>query len=62
MDEKRIFLVQGPPGTGKTSTIIGMIEMILASHENAKILLCAPSNNAVDEVFSRIIKKCFNGM
>ncbi|PLW47414.1 hypothetical protein PCANC_05849 [Puccinia coronata f. sp. avenae] len=59
-------LIQGPPGTGKTSTIVGLIGAFIASRPNVegrtggppsitrKILLCAPSNAAVDEVAKRL--------
>lgn len=53
-----ILLVQGPPGTGKSTTICGMLGMIL-QRENTqkKIHLCAPSNSAVDEILLRIARK-----
>ncbi|KAA1114829.1 DEAD-box type RNA helicase [Puccinia graminis f. sp. tritici] len=61
-------LIQGPPGTGKTSTIVGLIGAFIASRPKVgdpagggkqpsitrKILLCAPSNAAVDEVAKRL--------
>ena len=31
MEKDKIYLVQGPPGTGKTTTITGVIAMILQS-------------------------------
>ncbi|MBW0473616.1 hypothetical protein O181_013331 [Austropuccinia psidii MF-1] len=59
-------LIQGPPGTGKTSTIVGLIGAFMASRPRVansgggpsavtrKVLLCAPSNAAVDEVVKRL--------
>ncbi|KAH7909030.1 SEN1 N terminal-domain-containing protein [Hygrophoropsis aurantiaca] len=63
-------LIQGPPGTGKTSTICGLVEAFLTQRPRPvtaihagrsadkgpvkKILLCAPSNAAIDEVASRL--------
>ncbi|KAI8461259.1 SEN1 N terminal-domain-containing protein [Phakopsora pachyrhizi] len=59
-------LIQGPPGTGKTSTIVGLVGAFIASRPavnkpsggaasiTKKILLCAPSNAAVDEVAKRL--------
>ena len=46
----------GPPGTGKTRTIVSMIHAMLADQstpDKKRILLCAPSNAAVDEVALR---------
>jgi len=42
----RMSIIHGPPGTGKTTTIVGLIQK-LAKVEK-RILVCAPSNNAVD--------------
>ena len=62
-------LIQGPPGTGKTKTILGLIGAFISNrgkrahgvHQNGhgnstgeKLLLCAPSNAAVDEVAKRL--------
>lgn len=60
MVENSIMLIQGPPGTGKTKTIVGIIDSILKTleHESveyAKIMVCAPSNCAVDEIINRIL-------
>lgn len=60
MPESDILLIQGPPGTGKTHTITGIISMLLSS-DVKKILVCAPSNAAVDEIVSRISTKGFIG-
>ncbi|CAG9316361.1 unnamed protein product [Blepharisma stoltei] len=50
-----ISLVQGPPGTGKTSVILGLISGYLSidRYSRPKILVCAPSNAAIDEIASR---------
>lgn len=59
-------LIQGPPGTGKTKTIISIIgayfmnnSMVAQTSGNdiavdKKILVCAPSNAAVDEIVLRL--------
>ncbi|KAJ3910558.1 SEN1 N terminal-domain-containing protein [Lentinula edodes] len=55
-------LIQGPPGTGKTSTICALISASLETisqgpsknHEKRKVLLCAPSNAAIDEIVYRL--------
>eukprot|EP01122_Echinamoeba_exundans_P004835 TRINITY_DN15059_c0_g1_i1.p1 TRINITY_DN15059_c0_g1~~TRINITY_DN15059_c0_g1_i1.p1 ORF type:complete len:1155 (+),score=197.57 TRINITY_DN15059_c0_g1_i1:177-3467(+) len=47
-------LIQGPPGTGKTRTIIALIASLLDEFR-LPILVCAPSNAAVDEIVSRLL-------
>ncbi|XP_066222892.1 probable helicase senataxin [Saccopteryx leptura] len=63
----KICLIHGPPGTGKSKTIVGLLYRLLterrglaAENLNAKIkqnrvLVCAPSNAAVDELMKKII-------
>ena len=57
MNETDIQLIQGPPGTGKTHTINGILSMLYFS--NKKVLVCAPSNTAVDEIVIRLDKEKF---
>ena len=56
-------LIQGPPGTGKTSVIEGLLGVIFgatsatdhpAPIRHDRILICAPSNAAIDEIVRRI--------
>ena len=42
-----LFRVVGPPGTGKTVTLIRVVHA-LAHQERGQVLVCAPSNVAVD--------------
>ncbi|KNE71140.1 hypothetical protein AMAG_15807 [Allomyces macrogynus ATCC 38327] len=49
-----ITLIQGPPGTGKTKTILGLIGAFL--QRTPHILVCAPSNAAVDEITKRVLR------
>lgn len=55
----RMHLIHGPPGTGKSRTIAGMVLKLLNKlpelGSKKKILLCAPSNNACDELSRRIL-------
>lgn len=64
------MLIQGPrkyitfhsnffvAGTGKTHTIKGIISMLNhALGRSKKILVCAPSNAAIDEIVTRLISK-----
>jgi superfamily I DNA and/or RNA helicase len=56
--EKGFVLLQGPPGTGKTSTLMGLLSAqyeLLKKTDNRKIMICAPSNAAVDHIAKRII-------
>ncbi|MBL0024931.1 MAG: AAA family ATPase [Saprospiraceae bacterium] len=39
-------IIHGPPGTGKTTTLVALAEVLLQNEK--RILVCAPSNNAVD--------------
>lgn len=52
-----ITLIHGPPGTGKTQTIVGLLDLIHRLDKNPEILLCAPSNGAIDELAFRIMDK-----
>jgi len=47
-----LTLIQGPPGTGKTKTSIEIIRRLYNENKdiNDKILLCASSNNAVNQL------------
>lgn len=63
-------LIQGPPGTGKSKTILALVAKFLSmrpkplvsrTNPNAadnyvppKVLICAPSNAAIDEVVNRL--------
>ncbi|XP_041098816.1 probable helicase senataxin isoform X2 [Polyodon spathula] len=65
----KMCLIHGPPGTGKTKTIVGLLESIFSEdRENSfpvenmrlkgrkpRVLLCAPSNAAVDHLMKKII-------
>ncbi|EAQ85813.1 conserved hypothetical protein [Chaetomium globosum CBS 148.51] len=48
-----LSLIQGPPGTGKTVTSATIIYH-LAKINNSQVLVCAPSNVAVDQLCERI--------
>ncbi|KAG8913407.1 hypothetical protein FRC01_004558, partial [Tulasnella sp. 417] len=48
------FVIFGPPGTGKTVTLVEAIRQVLSRNSNAKILACAPSNNAADIIADRL--------
>ncbi|CAJ0961311.1 unnamed protein product, partial [Mesorhabditis belari] len=55
--ERPLSLIQGPPGTGKTvtsATIIYHLVTQAASDQPQQVLVCAPSNIAVDQLAERI--------
>ncbi|KAI2805870.1 hypothetical protein BLOT_004878 [Blomia tropicalis] len=57
----RIVMIQGPPGTGKTHTLVGIVKNILINCSTSKdkplrILICSPSNSAIDEIALRLIR------
>ena len=51
--QKPLSLIQGPPGTGKTVTSATIIYH-LARMNQGQVLVCAPSNVAVDQLCERI--------
>ena len=51
----QLFLIQGPPGTGKTVTSAAIVYH-LANLNVGKVLVCAPSNIAADQLSEKIEK------
>ena len=54
----RMAIIHGPPGTGKTTTIVGLIQKLCKTEK--RILVCAPSNNAVDLLAKLLYEKGLN--
>ncbi len=50
-----VALIQGPPGTGKTTTIVQAIRLSLQKEK--QILVCAPSNTAVDVLAEKLLNE-----
>lgn len=48
-----LICLWGPPGTGKTETIVEMICALQETYEDARILVTAPTHNAVDNAMRR---------
>ena len=48
-----LAIIHGPPGTGKTTTVVELIRQAVANGE--RVLACAPSNTAVDNLLERLV-------
>jgi superfamily I DNA and/or RNA helicase len=45
--EEGLYFLQGPPGTGKTTTVAALVMQILKQQPTKRLLICAPSNQAL---------------
>lgn len=54
LSQKELAIIHGPPGTGKTTTVIEII--LQAVTQGYKVLCCAPSNVAVDNLVERLAR------
>lgn len=50
---QEVAIIHGPPGTGKTTAVVELIRQAVQRGE--KVLACAPSNLAVDNIFERLL-------
>lgn len=53
MSAEDLAIIHGPPGTGKTTTVVEVIRQAIANGE--RVLACAPSNTAVDNLLERLV-------
>lgn len=51
---RHVALIHGPPGTGKTTAIVEFVRQAVARGE--RVLACAPSNVAVDNLAERFVR------
>ncbi|XP_069752975.1 DNA-binding protein SMUBP-2 isoform X3 [Narcine bancroftii] len=54
LSQKEVAIIHGPPGTGKTTTVVEII--LQAVKQGLKVLCCAPSNVAVDNLVERLAR------
>ncbi|KAJ8344229.1 hypothetical protein SKAU_G00315580 [Synaphobranchus kaupii] len=52
--QRELAIVHGPPGTGKTTTVVEVI--LQAVNQGLKVLCCAPSNVAVDNLVEALVR------
>lgn len=57
--DSKLCFIQGPPGTGKSKVIVNLVTQILygerQNEKSLRILICAPSNAAIDEIVLRLL-------
>jgi ATP-dependent RNA/DNA helicase IGHMBP2 len=55
LEAEEVAFIHGPPGTGKTTTIVQAITQVV--QEERQVLVCAPSNAAVDLLADKLSDK-----
>ena len=55
--QKGLTMIVGPPGTGKTDVATQILELLYHNHPNQRILLITHSNQALNDLFMKIMNK-----
>jgi superfamily I DNA and/or RNA helicase len=55
LEAEEVAFIHGPPGTGKTTTLVHAIAQVVK--EERQVLVCAPSNAAVDLLADKLSEK-----
>jgi len=50
-----LTFIWGPPGTGKTHTVVVILTQLLNALPNSRLLVTAPTHNAVDNILRRFV-------
>ena len=58
VEAQEVSIVHGPPGTGKTTTLVEAI--IETLERETQVLVCAPSNAAVDWICEQLMRRSVN--
>ncbi len=58
VEAQQISIIHGPPGTGKTTTLVEAI--IETLQRETQVLVCAPSNAAVDWISTQLMRRGIN--
>ena len=58
VEAQEVAIVHGPPGTGKTTTLVEAI--IETLERETQVLVCAPSNAAVDWISEQLMRRSVN--
>lgn len=58
VEAQEVAIIHGPPGTGKTTTLVEAI--IETLERETQVLVCAPSNAAVDWISEQLMRRSVN--